>query len=131
MNTWITPEVIALKREAIESIYHHRMTVYATKTILNPQTGIHEPQEIEIYSNIPCRASTQMVEPTQDVPYEFSKKMRVHCAPELEIPPGSKVKLTFYHQKTETFWHVSSRRIHSDHQVLLMRQMDEKDITYA
>lgn len=131
MNTWITPEVIAMKREALESIYHHRMTVYVTKTEYDPQTGFYEPKEKEIYSNIPCRASTQMVEPTQDLPYEFSKKMRVHCAPELEIPEGSKIKLTFYHGKEESFWHVSARRIHSDHQVLLMREYDEKDLNYA
>ena len=131
MKTWITPEVIAMKREALESIYHHRMTVYHHENVFDESTGFYEPKEVPIYIDEPCRGSTQLVEPTMDRPKEFTKKLRIHCAPELDIPIGSHIILTFYHNKTQDFGEVSSSRHYSDHQVLLMNEFREDKAKYA
>lgn len=130
MRSWITPRVIALKRSAIESIYHHRMTVYRRENVYNPETGFDEDKWVPYIIDQPCRASTQLVEPTDGRPEEFNKKMRIHCAPELEIEPGSRIDLTFYNGITQSFRHVSSSRNYSDHQVLLMRRFDKEDGNY-
>ena len=131
MKTWITPELIALKREVIESIYHHRMTVYQHENVLNPKTGYDEPQEVPIYVDEPCRGSTQLSEPTTNLPREFTKTLRIHCAPELEIPIGSHIVVTFYNGKVQDFGRVSSARHYSDHQVLLMSEFKEDSASYA
>lgn len=130
MRTWITPEVIALKREAIESIYHHRMTVYRNENVYNPETGFDEQQWVPYIIDEPCRASTQLVEPTEGRPEEHNKKLRLHCAPELVIEPGSRIDITFYHDVHQSFRHVSSSRNYSDHQVILMRRFDKEDENY-
>lgn len=131
MISWITPEVIAMKREAIESIYHHRMNVYDRRNVFNPDKGCKEQKEVLIYEDVPCRASTQLVEPTAERPREFGKKIRIHCAPELEIPIGARIELTFYNNVTQNFEFVSSSRNYSDHQVLLMRRFREGQSNYA
>lgn len=131
MRSWITPEVIAMKREAIESIYHHRMNVYDIQNVFNSDTGFMEEKEVKIYEDIPCRASTQLVEPTAERPREYGKKIRIHCAPELEIPIGARIELTFYNGVTQNFEFVSSSRNYSDHQVLLMRRYREGQSNYA
>ncbi len=131
MESWITPELIALKREVLESIYHHRMTVYHHENVLNKDTGFNEPQEIILYKNEPCRGSTQLSNPTIGNPKEFDKRLRIHCAPELDIPIGAHVVVTFYNDKVQDFGHVSSARHYSDHQVLIMNEFDKDNANYA
>lgn len=131
MKSWITPELIALKREVLESIYHHKMTVYSHQNIFDKDTGFYEPREVPILIDEPCRGSTQIVEPTTDRPRTFTKKLRIHCAPELDIPIGAHIIVTFYNDKTQDFGQVSSSRHYSDHQVLLMEEFKEETAKYA
>ena len=131
MIDWLTDDLIALKRHAIESIYDHRMTVYDIRTEYNPETGFDEPHEVKIIENEPCRISTQIVDPTDDHPTQFKKKTNLICAPELDIPIGARIDVDFYNDKHDPYKQVSAARHYSDHQTLIMREFTREKDKYA
>lgn len=133
MIDWITPEVIALKREAIESIYHHRFTVYDRREALNEKTGFWEPQDVlvEGLEDLPCRVAKQLSEPTDDLPREFAQRATLITAPEYDIPEGARIHVKYYNGIEEDYMQVSASRDYSDHQTILMRMYREGEGKYA
>lgn len=131
VGDWLTEDLIALKREAIESIYHHRMTVYDIRDQYNPETGFDEPVEIPIIENEPCRVSSQVADPTDAYPKGYIKKVNLICRPELDIPIGCRIEVDFYNGKHDQYRQVSPARHYSDHQTLIMRKWREEQYKYA
>lgn len=131
MIDWLTDDLIALKRETIESIYDHTMTVYDIRDEYNPVTGFNEPMEIPIIENEPCRISSQTVDPTDNNPKGYIKKVNLICAPELDIPIGCRIEVDFYCGRHDQYRQVSPAKHFSDHQTLTMRKWREDDYKYA
>lgn len=133
MIDWLTPDIIALKRMAIESIYDHRMTVYDRTEVFNPQTGFSEMKDVPIEGliDVPCRVSNQLAQPTEDLPREFAQRISLICAPEYDIPEGCRIHIDFYNGIEEDYQMVSTSRDYSDHQTLIMRRYREGNANYA
>lgn len=131
MDSWITPELIQLKRDAIESIYHHRFTVYRKQPVFNEETGFMEEKEVPIIEDAPCRISTQIVDPTDDLPRDYIQKVNLITAPEWDIPIGCRIHVKYYNGIEEDYMQVSASRDYSDHQTLIMRQYREGKAKYA
>lgn len=133
MQSWITPEIIALKREAIESIYHHRFTAYDRQEVFNPDTGYWEMKDapIEGLIDLPCRVAKQLSEPTDERPREYMQRATLITAPEYDIPEGARIHVKYYNGIEEEYMQVSASRDYSDHQTLLMRKYKEGNAKYA
>lgn len=131
MIDWLTPELIALKRDAIESIYDHRMTVYEVKQVYNPKTGFDEPQEVKKYEDEPCRISTQVTYAIEENPDLLQEKTNLICAPELDIPMGCHIEVKFYNGVVKRYKQISSARAYSDHQTLIMQRYVEGQEKFA
>lgn len=113
--TLITPELIALKREFTESLYTGTMNVIQNQWVKDEDTGIKYEEWVTIYENIPCRMTKQEIEPSENRPKTFYKKITVDCAPEIDLPEGSKFEITF-NGRTETYERSGTTSIYSDHQ---------------
>lgn len=80
-------------RTAIEMLYAGRMTIIAYQPKKDTQTGITSHEEVEILRDIPCRLShtNETAAAQGDAAAELSQRIRVFYAPDIEIPPGSKL----------------------------------------
>ena len=115
----LTDEIIALKREAVESLYTGIMKVYEYPKIKNPKTGIEKPLEYFKYSDVPCRISSQGGGTTNktDKKPVISKGISVICPPEYEIKAGSRLEITF-NGETNRYKLAGEKKLYSDHQTI-------------
>ena len=131
MDSLLTPEIIAFKREVFESFYSGRCTIYTIEHKENPATGYHEPVKNIVVENEPCRITRQSSRPAQQektrLPEEFRDTVNLMIRPEIDIPPGSTMVVTF-NGHTYKYRETGDTQMYSDHQTIKMfRTGDNED----
>lgn len=122
-------EVIAIKRECLETLYTGLVDVFESKNI-EDENFFSRPVEREILHQEPCRISYQVSHPTVDNPKEHRKKITLMIAPEPDIKAGTKFVVT-QNGKTEIYFKASEPKIYSDHQSIEIYKAQEDKELYA
>lgn len=130
MDKIFTPEVIAFKRECIESLYNATMTVTTTTQEYNPKTYFDEEVVKEIITDEPCRIVEQGIDPVKNLPRRTDNVSSIMCAPELVIPAGSEITVKLYTNELK-FFRAGESKHYSDHQTLEVYHKEEGKNLYA
>lgn len=83
-------------RKAIERLYDSSCTVIVSQEYVS-DNGVTEFKDVILYSKQPCRISQQSVTKASNnhVVSEVDKIISLYIAPELDIPAGSKILITY------------------------------------
>lgn len=129
MDFPISDDVLALRRELLESLYTGTLT--ATKTVYkeNPKTHLMEKTTEVICEDEPCRVTRQVSQPTERNPKIYEEVVAITLRPEIDIPPGSEVDCTF-HGDTLHFKQSGSVKKYTAHQTINF-VITEEDRNYA
>ena len=81
---------------AIQSLWTGRAALIVREGVPNETTGRTELKEVTRQADIPCRVSYETVKPTETVEMaaQTVQAVTLFCAPELEIPEGTKLVVT-------------------------------------
>lgn len=104
----------AIKKHA-ESLYNKTCNIYECETVRDIETGIDSIQEIEKYTNIPCRISYKSIPNTTqtDTGASLSQSISLFCSPDIDIKAGSRIVCNnkTYKCSGEPSFYVSHQRI--------------------
>lgn len=113
-------------RAAIERLYTGRMDVIerrAVKDEITKQTGF---EEVTVLENAPCRLSFSSSGVNEEVnsAYSVTQEIKVFCAPELDIKPGSKLVIT-QNGVTNSYVHTGKSAVYSSHREIALELFKE------
>lgn len=95
-------ERLVMRRE-LEKMYCDSMAIYQKMEITDPKTHVTSFKDVITKANIPCRVSEQNISSAStDEPARAGKHIKVILAPEIVIPPGCSI-LVSYHGHTGRF----------------------------
>lgn len=116
----LTEKLIAFKRGLFESLYTGTLTAWTidSEVSKSPYSALQERTEKILLEDVPCRIIRQYGQPTDSNPKRYDTTIRVMLAPEVKIPPGSILRITFMGH-TKDYRQTSEPIFHSDHQALL------------
>lgn len=81
-------------RKAVESLYTDTCTVYIKAEVTDPNTHITSFEETAVLES-KCRLSFSTLSATKEGNADTVKQVtKLFIAPEIEIPPGSKIEVT-------------------------------------
>lgn len=105
------------RRKAIQRLYRGTCTVKVMEDVTNPISKITKQKEVTKFENEPCKLSyiKQTTTSSDGGPAIISQTIKLSLAPELEVPPGSKIIVT-QDGVTEVFTRSSKPEVHMDHQ---------------
>lgn len=94
-------------RKSLEKLWKGSCTIYIRQGIKNLVNKRTEFTEVPIYENQRCKLSVETITTTNDSnnASEVIQKAKLFIAPEIDIPPGSKIKVT---QNGKTFYYEKS-----------------------
>lgn len=81
-------------RKPIQGLYEDKMDLINYEKVRDPVTGINKYEEKTLLSDVPCRISYKTIKQSEsnDSTYNSSSQIiKLFIAPEIDIPPGSKV----------------------------------------
>lgn len=109
--------MVNARRKAIQSLYRGTCTVKVWKEVKDPITKITSHKEVTKFENEPCKLSYEKhtTSSSDGGPAVISQTIKLSLAPELEIPPGSKIIVT-QDGKTTEFARSGEPEVHMDHQ---------------
>lgn len=112
-------------RKAIESMYKDTCSIFEQQKIKNPVTHVIEFKEVEVYTDVKCRLSFSTIQSTSkgDVP-SIVQITKLFIAPEVDIKPGSKIKVT-HEGITTDFTRSGVPAIYSTHQEVVLELFKE------
>lgn len=89
-------------RKAIEKLYDSTCDIIVLQEIVD-ENGVTDFKDVKLYEKQPCRISQQSVTKTANnhVVSEVDKVINLYIAPELDIPAGSKILVTYNNRTTE------------------------------
>lgn len=126
----LTPEIIALVRGFVEDVYTGTMTVYVNEYVTD-ENGLEIQQWKARYEDEPCRVSRQNApQPTDKRPKVFAEITQLTCAPELQIPAGSKITIDF-NGRVEDYTRTGEPRVYTTHQNIFIKTWDRDTRDYA
>lgn len=107
-------------RQALEKFYIGRFDVVVRTTETDPETKQERIIETSLLEDKPCRLSdvTLQVTGSGEAP-DLIQKKKLFCAPELEIPAGSKIVVS-QNGVTTAFKRSSEPTIHECHQEIML-----------
>lgn len=113
----INKAVAGFYRKAIESGYDGICTVYEYQSITDPETHFTSQEEVVQYENKPCHLSFESISSAQDGggAAVISQAVKLFCAPELDIKPGSVIEVT-QAGHTETYKRSGKGAVYASHQ---------------
>lgn len=108
-------------RKAIESLYKGTCTVKARESYKDPITKITTQKEVTKFENQPCKLSfeKQTTASSTGGPALISQTSKLFIAPELDIPPGSKIIVTQNGKSTE-YTRSGEPALYSNHQEIIL-----------
>lgn len=125
-----TDEIIATKRMYLEDLYTGTMDVFVNEYYLD-EDGLEEQGWHKTIENEPCRITRQNApQPARNRPKTTDEITQLTCAPELDIPPGSRLVITF-NGRTEHYTYSASPRVYSSHQSIFLKAWSENERNYA
>lgn len=103
-------------RRAIEQLYTGRMTVMERCGIKDDTTKRTGFKDVVVYADIPCRLSYSgtPVNTAENGAYRMEQEIKLFCAPELDIKPGSKITVT-QNGVTRAYIHGGKSAVYSAH----------------
>lgn len=114
-----------MQRKAIESLYIDTCDIIQLVSVKNPVNKRVEQAEQVVHSTVPCRLSMKTVPQASDSNTASTAMQitKIFLAPELEIPEGSKFRVTHYGRE---FKYESSGfpAIYSSHQEIVLERKD-------
>lgn len=107
-------------RKALESLYIGNFDVVIRTTKTDPEIKQERIVETSLLTDEPCRLSdvNLQVTGTGEAP-DLIQKKKLFCAPELEIPAGSKIIVT-QNGVTTAFKRSSEPTVHECHQEIML-----------
>lgn len=107
-------------RKALESLYIGNFDLVVRTTETDPETKQERIVETALLEDEPCRLSdvTLQVTGSGEAP-DLIQKKKLFCAPELEIPAGSKIIVT-QNGVTTAFKRSSEPTVHECHQEIIL-----------
>lgn len=89
-------------RKAIEKLYDSICDIIVLQEIID-ENGVTDFKDVTLYEKQPCRISQQSVTKTANnhMVSEVDKVINLYIAPELDIPAGSKILVTYNNRTTE------------------------------
>lgn len=80
------------QKKALERLWTDRCDVFVREDTVNPANGRNEPEEVQKFSDLPCRISFQSIPAAgQGNAARLQQTVRLFLAREYLIPPGSKI----------------------------------------
>lgn len=113
-------------RRAIEKLYEGSCTVMAYGEYLDPVTKITKVGEYTLFEDKPCRLSygSLSTSTSTEGPANVVQVTKLFIAPELEIPPGSKIIVTQNGRTTE-FSNSGVPAVYPTHQEIMLELFKE------
>lgn len=110
-----------MHRRALEATYEGRCSIYKHVQVRNPDTKLMEPTEIPVDEDMPCKLSFSSISATQEGEMAaVSQEVKLFCAPELQILPGSKLVIT-QAGVTETYERTGLPAVYLSHQEIALK----------
>lgn len=113
-------------RQAVERLYTGIMTVTEHKSITDPVTKITSMQEEDVMTDIPCRISYKTISASsmQNGAAGISQSIKLFCAPEIVIAPGSKITVT-QNGRTVAYKLSGEAAVYTSHQEIMLELFEE------
>lgn len=123
--------LVAKKRRALEDLYTGRMTVYVNQMSQKDGSIYENENFVARYVEVPCRLTRQNApQPVKGNPKIGEEITQLTCAPELDIPKGSELVITF-NGRTEKYVLSAEPRVYASHQTIMLRTWSETKRNYA
>lgn len=108
-------------RQAVERLYTGIMTVTEYKPETNAETKITSNQEIALMTDVPCRISYKAISAAnmQGGVAVTEQSIKLFCAPEIVIPPGSKITVT-QNGRTAAYKQSGEAAVYPSHQEIML-----------
>lgn len=113
-------------RAAIERLYTGRMDVIERRAVKDETTKLTSFEEVTVLEAVPCRLSFSSSGVGTEVngAYTAEQEIKVFCAPELDIKPGSKLVIT-QNNVTNAYVHTGKSAVYSGHRELVLETFRE------
>lgn len=113
--------MVSAARRAIEKLYTGRCTVIVRQDIKDPVTKITSQQEIPVLEDLPCRLSHERLAAagTASPAALIAQSIKVFMAPEIAVPPGSKLVIT-QNAVTEEYANSGKPAVYATHQEITL-----------
>lgn len=114
-------------RQAIESTYDGKCTIYEYKKMKDPKTKITELKEVAVVKDKSCRVSynTLSTVVSSNNANDVLQKVKLFIAPEIQIKAGSKIVITQY-GVTNAYQKSGEPAIYATHQEINLELYQER-----
>lgn len=108
-------------RMVIEQTYDGICNIYRMQSIKDPETKVTRQDEGIIHKDISCHLSYSKTAPAvgSDTVTAVTQTIKLFLAPELVIPPGSRIEVT-QQSRTESYDQSGKAAVYSSHQEILL-----------
>lgn len=115
-----------LHRRAIEATYDGTCRIYGMRPVKDPGTKVTRQEEALVKEGVPCHLSFSSTAPAagSDTVTAVTQTIKLFLAPELVIPPGSRVEVT-QQGRTESYAQSGKAAVYSSHQEILLEKWKE------
>ena len=121
----VSNDVISSAKNAIESMYTGKCTVYAVNTITDEITKRSRSETIALFSSVPCYSSFRATSVTEEFGgMRVIQTTTLFIAPEYEIPEGAKIIVT-QNGRTDTYIRSGVPAVYPTHQEIAMERAEE------
>lgn len=113
--------MVSARRKAVESLYKGLCTVKVWQEVENPITHATTHKEVILLTDQKCKLSYEKQTSTTPTggPALIAQTTKLFIAPELDIPPGSKIIVT-QHSKTAEYARSGDSAVYMDHQEIML-----------
>ena len=113
-------------RSAIERLYTGVMDVIEHRAVKDEATKITGFKEVTVIEKEPCRLSFSNSGVNEEIngAYSVAQEIKVFCAPELDIKPGSKIVIT-QNSVTNEYVHTGKSAVYSSHREIMLELFKE------
>ena len=113
--------MVSARRKAIQSLYRGTCTVKVWQSVKDPINKIATPKEVIKFENEPCKLSYEKQTTATNTagPAVISQTIKLSLAPELDVPPGSKI-IVIQDGVTTEYARSGKPEVHMDHQHILL-----------
>lgn len=113
-------------RVAIERLYTGIMDVIERRAVKDETTKLTSFEEVTALENEPCRLSFSSSGVNEEVngAHSVTQDIKVFCAPELDIKPGSKLVIT-QNNVTNSYVHTGKSAVYSNHREIELELFKE------
>lgn len=111
----------AAHRKAVEATYDGICRIYGMEAIKDPETMVTRQEEALVKEEVPCHLSVSSSAPVagSSMAASVSQTIKLFLAPELSVPPGSRVEVT-QQGRTESYAQSGKAAVYPSHQEIML-----------